>query len=1611
MSDSLISEVASYNKPIGYLKLVEGVVEIHSADGSQNLVNENTMVFVNDVLHAGDHARGQVVFFNNIAETIYFNPKDVINLEEVLSEWIDLQNGEFDPNQDVLALQQAILSGEDPTQIQEAPAAGEESAAYNEQSVSVNVDRNSSHALAGFGFDTEGSHIGYLQLPSFGYQTTGLATNRLVQDSIEGSTQSVVSELTYFVRGAVPAGFQLDAASGVWVFDQTNSAYQSLGQGEQQVLPVTIAIQDQFGNTINQVINITITGSNDIPEVVSTITETASEAGPVVTGTVGATDVDTNDTLSYSATNLPAGFSLNETTGAWSFDPTDAAYDALGVGETQNLSVDVTVSDGNGGSATQTINLTVSGSNDVPEVVSSVAESASEAGPVVTGRVGATDVDTNDTLSYSATNLPAGFSLNETTGAWSFDPTDSAYDSLGVSDTQNLSVDVTVSDGNGGSATQTINLTVSGSNDVPEVVSSVAESASEAGPVVTGTVGATDVDANDTLTYSATNLPAGFSLNETTGAWSFDPTDAAYDALGVGETQNLSVEVTVGDGNGGTATQTINLTVSGSNDVPEVVSSVAESASEAGPVVTGTVGATDVDTNDTLTYSATNLPAGFSLNKTTGAWSFDPTDAAYDALGVGETQNLSIDVTVSDGNGGSATQTINLTVSGSNDIPEVVSTITETASEAGPVVSGVVSATDVDTNDTLSYSATNLPAGFSLNETTGAWSFDPTDAAYDALGVGDTQNLSVEVTVSDGNGGSATQTINLTVSGSNDEPVAVNDIVNVLEDSNSIAIDVLSNDTDLDGDVLTLTEVSIPVEQGVVSIVNNQVMFTPAANFHGSATINYSVTDGIDTTSASVNVSVQSVDDLSTISGDTSSFVYEEDNRVNTEGLVYTVGTLTINDIDSSTEFDTEKVASIGSTVGSLSITSSGSWTYTVDAANDLQHLALGQTLTENFVVTTTDGVSETISVVVRGQDDKAVIAQPNQQIAFSEDIPIPAIPFSLSISDIDDGDNPVFESITIEGEYGTLIYVESASELGEGTWAYHYDIARGQTLEGGIYSERFILTATDGSEYKITVNINGLNDTPEVAATVEHNVDEGSEVLLGSVNASDIDSDELSYHVVGNAPDGFTLNNDGSWSFDPSHDQYASLLLDEVEQLVIDVEVSDGENTVTQQISLNVIGTNSQPLAMNDANTFSSGLVGEYYGTNSQIRNIADFRAVVDSKEADATFIASNIDYQIGSGGVAKGTNLQTFLGDDNITINVDPENYSDGGLHLNGYIYLEAGTYNFKVYSDDGYQILVNEEDVASVNRNQAPKTDIFDSFTVTESGYQSVNMVWWDQGGRYVFQPKISSDGGNTYSVIDASMLSSSAVPPLTTMSDRALEIRLDTLLENDLDSDGDLLNVTGIHNVQNGYAYISESSVVRFIPSPGFDGAASFDYTVEDGEGGFSSATVAINVSAPDGHGASLALGEAPDFLIGSETSDVLVGTESDNVIFGGDDEASDELTSGAGQDVFIVKPVSDVANLDTITDFDSSQDALDLTSLLEQLDGKPTTDSSTQAIKDFLEDSIQITEEGDIKIEDMKVANFVKSDGHLDSNGDGVTNGSDGLKVIYNNEEFVIGLDG
>jgi hypothetical protein len=316
--------------------------------------------------------------------------------------------------------------------------------------------------------------------------------------------------------------------------------------------------------------------------------QTGAEASTVSVQLTGG-DPDGNP-ITYIATNLPSGLSVNPLTGLISGT---LSYTSAGV-----YAVTATVSD-QSLTTTRSFAWTVTNVNRAPSILP-IADRTGLENTGASLTVSATDPD-NDTLTYSASGLPPGLAINATTGVisgtFSF-----------VSAGQHI-VTVTVDDGQGAAnslATAVFYWTVANVNR-PPVVAAIADQTSAEGAYVTLNVIATDPDADDTLSYSATGLPAELSINSSTGVISGTLT---YKSAGP-----YLITVKVFDGTD-TITRSFVWTVTNTDRAP-VVSQLGNITTAMGAGVNVPVVAVDPD-GDTLTYGASGLPAGTSIGASTG---------------------------------------------------------------------------------------------------------------------------------------------------------------------------------------------------------------------------------------------------------------------------------------------------------------------------------------------------------------------------------------------------------------------------------------------------------------------------------------------------------------------------------------------------------------------------------------------------------------------------------------------------------------------------------------------------------------------------------------------------------------------------------------------------------------------------------------------------------------------------------------------------------------------------------------------------------------------------------------------------------------------------------
>ena len=546
-------------------------------------------------------------------------------------------------------------------------------------------------------------------------------------------------------------------------------------------------------------------------------------------GQLTAHDVDVGDSLTWSADHLNGTygtFTLDATTGKWTYvlDDTLPATEALGAGDTKTETFVATVTDGNGGSASQTVTVTIHGTNDAPVITTPASQSQAavyEAGTL--DHVVSADVAADHKFSITPHLNPVAGSATDPTTA------DTAAEMKGVvlAVQAQLGAGATFADA---IATVWDNLDHNYTN---YYATDVNKASVLLGLVYADYVQHGGAPLTDVIVKYAVDGGLGY-INGGVADGIVDRSQSLHDNL-LGAVDTPSIDDKFSSDPTLLADLKAQIAAAGLTDRP--IYSGNEGADPSATIafdqqhnllgsggrapVGGQLAATDVDSNDAgqLHWSADHLNGTygtFTLDGTSGKWTYvlDDTLTATQALNASDTKTETFVATVTDGHGGSASQTVTVTIHGTNDAPvisipggETTSTsisgflgetvVTRSLNEgnASLTTSGHLTVGDVDTGDIVNATVLSVSGGgsgynpaaqgalgflhLSANpvldgsQTTNTldWTFDTGSQTFDFLPKGWQTRLDYTVQVTDSSGATDTQVISIMVTGTNDAPV------------------------------------------------------------------------------------------------------------------------------------------------------------------------------------------------------------------------------------------------------------------------------------------------------------------------------------------------------------------------------------------------------------------------------------------------------------------------------------------------------------------------------------------------------------------------------------------------------------------------------------------------------------------------------------------------------------------------------------------------------------------------------------------------------------------------------------------------------------------------
>src|SRR5207248_2177705 len=403
---------------------------------------------------------------------------------------------------------------------------------------------------------------------------------------------------------------------------------------------------------------LTLTVVNPPPPVITSATTASGTVGVAFSYQITAT----NNPTSFNATGLPAGLTVNTSTGLISGTPTTA--------RTYSVTISATNS---GGTASATLTLTVV--NPPPPIITSATTSTGQVGVAFSYQITAT----NNPTSYNATGLPAGLTVNTTTGLISGTPTTAGTYTVTISATNS-----------GGTGSATLTLTI---NPAAPVITSPLTATGQVGVAFSYQITAT----NSPTSYNVTGLlPAGLSVNTSTGLISGTPTTAG--------TYTVTISATNA---GGTGSATLTLTIN--NPVPTITSISPTSTTAGSAQFTLTVNGTKFVSTSTVNWNGAPLATSFVSSTQLTAMVPAPLVATAGTASI----------TVVNPNPGGGTSNVQMfTISAT---PVITSPLTATG-QIGVAFSYTITATSNPT----SYDADGLPGGLSVDPTTGLISGTPT---------------------------------------------------------------------------------------------------------------------------------------------------------------------------------------------------------------------------------------------------------------------------------------------------------------------------------------------------------------------------------------------------------------------------------------------------------------------------------------------------------------------------------------------------------------------------------------------------------------------------------------------------------------------------------------------------------------------------------------------------------------------------------------------------------------------------------------------------------------------------------------------------------------------
>ncbi|MCS0326985.1 cadherin-like domain-containing protein, partial [Vibrio diabolicus] len=1023
---------------------------------------------------------------------------------------------------------------------------------------------------------------------------------------------------------------------------------------------------------------------------------------------------------------------------------------------------------------------------------------------------GATDIDGDDLSVEGVTYTGAdGVLTDNGDGTYSFAPNENfngdvnfTFDVSDGTDTVTANIDVSVTPENDSPVAGSTSYTVHEDNSITISDEQLLANSSD----IEG-----DVDISS-VTYSGND---GVFQDNGDGTYTFSPNENFN-----GE---VSLDVVVVDEEGATDSTTAGITVLEVND-PPIAGATSYSVNEDEVITISSeqllANASDVEGEvaiDSVSYSGSD---GIFTDNGDGTFSFAPNENFNG--------DVSLDVVVVDEDGATASTNASIDVLPINDAP-VSGDLAYSVDEDGSITLSqeqlLAQAGDVDGDDlTASNLVVDGDATVTANDD-GSFTITP-DANFNG-------DIDITFDINDGTD-TIVATADLKVNPVNDLPQPEDQAFTIGEDGvlTFTDQDLLDGATDIDGDDLSVEGVTYTGADGVLTDNGDGTYsFAPNENFNGDVNFTFDVSDGTDTTSANIDVSVTPENDPP-VAGSTSYTVHEDNSiTISDEQLL-------ANSSDVEGDVAVDSVSYSGAD-GVFQDNGDGTYTFSPN---------------ENF------NGEVSLDVVVTDEDGATVATNANIDV-----LPINDAPVSGNLAYSVDEDN----SITLSQEQllaqasdveGDALTASNLVVDGDATVTANDDGSFTITPDANFNGDIDItFDINDGSDTIVAtadLTVNPVNDLPQPEDQAFTIGEDGvltftdADLLTG---ATDIEGDDLSVEgVTYTGADGvLTDNGDGTYSFAPNENFNGDVNFT--------FDVSDGTDTVTANIDVSVTPENDPPVAGSTSYTV--------HEDNSI--TISDEQLLANSSDIEGGVDISSVTYS-GNDGVFQdnGDGTYTFSPNENFNgevnldvVVVDEEGATDSTTA--GITVLEvndppvAGSTAYTVHEDNS--ITISDEQLL------ANSSDIEGGVDISSVTYSGNDGVFQDNGdGTYTFSPNENFNGEVNLDVVvvDEEGATDSTTAGITVLEvndppiagatsytideDEVITISAEQLLANSSDIEGEVALDSVSYSGSDGIFTDNGDGTFSFAPNANFDGDVSLDVVVVDEDGATASTNANIDV---------------------------------------------------------------------------------------------------------------------------------------------------------------------